>query len=182
VTHDAPGDSRTPHARGHGPTQENLLRHAHPETSSVPTLRRRAAVITAAAGLVLASAVGTASAKEVTSGGTPVPTGPCNPVSSLTYKGDATTSDTGAASIQISYGVKPCDKSQVVTVDTQLFRNGNPAEVHYDDTAAPLSGRFTVFGVTANTSYIAKVTVYDAATGAVLGSKQIFAAAVYKGV
>jgi hypothetical protein len=136
-----------------------------------------------AAGLALATAVGTASAKEVTSGGTPVPTTTtCNPVTSLSYKGDATTSDTGAASIQVSYGVKPCDKAQVVTVDTQLFRNGSPAEVHYDDTDAPLSGRFTVFGVTANTSYIAKVTVYDAATGAVLGSKQIFAAAVYKGV
>ena len=157
------------------------MRHARPETSSAPTLRRRAAVVTATAGLVLATAVGTASAKEVTSGGTPVPT-TCNPVSSLSYKGDATTSDTGAASIQVSYGVKPCVNGQVVTVDTQLYLNATHATVYYDDSAAPLSGRFTVFGVTANTSYIAKVTVYDAATGAVLGSKQIFAAAVYKGV
>ena len=34
----------------------------------------------------------------------------------------------------------------------------------------------------ANTSYIAKFTVRDAATGAVVGTDQIYVAAVYKGV
>jgi len=155
------------------------VRHARPTT---PRPRRhRAAVVALTAGLLVATAAGTASAKEIGSGGTPTPT-TCNPVSSLSYKGDATTSDTGAASIAVSYSVKPCIQNQSVTVDTRLYLNADPSQVSYDNPAAPLSGKFTVFGITANTSYIVKVSVYDAATGELAGSKSIFAAAVYKGV
>lgn len=143
---------------------------------------RRAFTAAAVSGLVLGAAAGAAQAKEVGSGGTPAPApSACNPVASIGYKGDATTSDTGAATVQVDYVVKPCVKGQVVTVDAQVYLTADPASVAYDDPAAPQSGRFTA-GVTANKSYIAKITVTDAATGLVAGTKQIYVAAVYKGV
>lgn len=143
----------------------------------------RLAVLVVGAGLLVGVLAGAASAKEVTSGGTPtpVPTA-CNPVTSLTYKGDATTADTGAASIQLSYGVKPCTNGQAVRLDVQLYRNAPGGEVVYDNPNAALSGKVMIFGITANTSYIAKVTVFDATTGANVGSQQIYAAAVFKRV
>jgi hypothetical protein len=145
---------------------------------------RRALAASAGIGIVASMATGVASAKETGSGGatgTPATT-TCNPVSSLSYKGDTSTSDTGAASIQVDYGVKPCVKGQAITIDTQVYLSANPSLVYYDNPAAPASGRFTVFGITANTSYIVKVTVSDATTGAVVGTRSIYAAAVYKGV
>lgn len=148
-----------------------------------PTSRtlRRLATVVLTSGLVLASAAGMASAKEIGSGGGGGGGGgTCNPVTRLGYKGDATTSDTAVGSIAIDYAVKPCTKGQVVTVDVKLYENANPAAVAYDNPDSPLSGKPTVFGVKVNTSYIAKVTVYDAGTGAVAGSSQIFAAAVRK--
>ena len=157
------------------------MRHARPEpTSARPSLRRRAAVVSLAAGLALTAAVGTASAKEVTSGGTPAtPAGACNPVSSLSYKGDATTSDTGVGTVRVSYGVKSCDGA-AVTARLAVVLSANLSVSAYDD-AVPLSGKVTAV-VTRNTSYIAKVDVFDAASGALVGSRQIYVAAVYKGV
>jgi hypothetical protein len=145
---------------------------------------RRALVGAAAAGLLLGSAQGVAHAKELGSGGTTTGGGTtvCNPVSAMGYRGDATTSDTGAATVQVDYVVKPCVKGQAVVVDTRVYLAADPAAVYYDNPAAPLSGKFTVGGITANTSYIAKVTVTDAATGAIAGTKLIYVAAVYKGV
>lgn len=158
------------------------MRHARPEAPSTrPSHRRRAGVVALAAGLALVAAVGTASAKEVGSGGTPTPTTTtCNPVSGLGYKGDATTSDTALATVQISYKVKSCDGA-AVTADLLVFQSANPANVALDAASIPLSGKVTAV-VKANTSYIAKFTVRDAATGAVVGTNQIFVAAVYKGV
>jgi len=158
------------------------LRHARPEAPSArPSLRRRAGVVGLAAGLVLAAAVGTASAKEVGSGGTPTPTTTtCSPVTSLGYKGDATTSDTALATVQVSYKVKSCDGSPV-TADLLIFQTASPSSLALDAVGVPLSGKLTAV-VRANTSYIARVTVHDAATGAAVGSSQIFVAAVYKGV
>ncbi len=147
------------------------------------SLARRSAVVALTAGLLVAGAAGTASAKEIGSGtGAGITTTACDPFSSLTYKGDARAGETGLSSIMVSYGVKPCNKNQTVTVDARLYLTADPSQVAYDDPAAALSGKFTVFGVKANTSYIAKITLTDAATGAVVASKSIYAAAVYKGV
>ncbi len=141
------------------------------------------AVALVGAGVMLGSVAGSASAKELASGGgTGAAVTTCDPVTSLTYKGDARAGETGLASIAVSYGVKPCNKNQAVTVDAKLYLSADPAAVAYDDPAAALSGKFAVYGVKANTSYIAKITVTDVATGVVVGSKSIYAAAIYKGV
>lgn len=155
---------------------------------TVPTTQSRARwsrrVLTAAAGTCLLAGLsaGIASAKEVGSGGTTTPPAACNPVSAITYKGDATTSDTATATIQISYGVRPCLKGQTLTVTAHVYLNADPSQVVYDDPAAALNGKFTVGGVRANTSYIAQITAIDAATGEVAGTQKAFVAAVYKGV
>lgn len=143
-------------------------------------LARLSAVVLGAA-LLAGALAGPASAKEITSGGgggggTTV----CNPVSSLSYKGDARVGETGLASIDVSYSVKPCVSGQAVTVRTVVAESANPAAVVWDDPAAPPSGRFTVFGVRVNYSYTATVFVYDAATGALAGQRSIFVAAVRK--
>ena len=125
--------------------------------------------------------VGSAGAKEIDSGsGAGTGTVACNPVASLKYKGDATTSDTAAATVSVSYSVKSCDGSPV-TADVAMWQSTIPGTLVYDAPGSPLSGKFTV-GVTRNTSYQVKVTVRSAATGAVVGSQTIYAAAVYKGV
>lgn len=152
-------------------------------TTNTARIARFAGTGLLSAGLLLGSVASTAQAKEIGSGGTGGTTGTvCNPVNSLSYKGDFRAGETGLSSIMVTYDVRPCDKTRPVLVDTSLYLTADPASVAYDDPNAPLSGKFTVFGVLGNTSYIAKVTVTDAATGAVLGSKQIYAAAVSKGV
>lgn len=155
--------------------------HRQPTAPSTSRVLRRFAALALTAVVLVGSASGVASAKEIGSGGGGGgTTTTCNPVSSLGYKGDATTSDTGVGSITISYGVKPCTKGQAVIVDVKLYESANPASVVYTNPSAPLSGKFTVSGVRTNFSYSAKVTVYDATTGAVTGSATIFAAAVRK--
>ena len=144
------------------------------------TARRRAAAMVLGATVLVGAFAGTAGAKEIGSGGGTVTTTTCNPVTSLSYKGDATTSDTGVATVQVNYGVKSCTKAPV-TASVLMFQSTDPANVLWNDPAAPLSGKFTV-GVTARVSYQVRVTVYDAATGAQVGSRTIFAAAVPKGV
>jgi hypothetical protein len=135
------------------------------------------------AGLMTVALAGTASAKEITSGGgTGGTTTTCSPVSSLTTRGDARVGETGLASIDINWGVKPCDSKQAVTVDVTMYESANPAAVAYSNPAAPLSGRVTVFGIKIRTSYTVKVTVRDAATGALVGTGTAFAGATPKGV
>lgn len=142
----------------------------------------RLAAAALGAGILVGTFAGAASAKEIGSGGATggTTTTTCNPVTSLGYKGDATTSDTGFATITVNYGVKPCVKGQTVVVDTKVYESANPSVVVYDNPAAPLSGKFTVGGVKVSFSYKVTVTVTDANTGAVVGSQTIFAAAVRK--
>ena len=155
------------HDRSTTPTTSRVLRHL--------------AAVALTAGVLVGSASGVASAKEIGSGGGGGGgSTTCNPVTSLGYKGDATTSDTALGSITINYGVKPCTSGQAVVVDVKLYETANPSVVLYDDPAAPASGKVAIFGVRVNYSYTAKVTVYDASTGAVAGSSTIFAAAVRK--
>lgn len=147
------------------------------------TMGRRVLMAAAGVGLLAASMAGPALAKEVDSGsgaGTGATTTTCNPVNSLTYKGDYRAGETGLSSIMVSYDVRPCDKTRPVVIDARLYLSADSTAVAYDDPAAPLSGKFTVYGVKANTSYIAKITVTDVATGAVVGTRQIYAAAVRK--
>ncbi len=120
-----------------------------------------------------------ASAKEVASGGTPVST-TCNPVSSISYKGDARVGELGFASIDMKYSVKPCD-SNAVTVKVELIESSNGTVV-YSNSAAPLSSTITVNGVKVNTSYTIVVSVYDASTGNLVGTSKAFAAAKTKPV
>ena len=141
------------------------------------------AVMTAVAAVLFAlSAIGLTSAKEITSGGgTGVGgTATCSPVKSLSYKGDARVGELGFASIDINYSVSPCDKTVPVRVIVSLTQNIAGAEPTYLDVDAPLSGKITVNGVLVGKSYLAKVQVLNAQTGEVLGSSQIFAAAVRK--
>lgn len=154
--------------------------HLPTATASTSRPLRRLAALALTAVVLVGTASGVASAKEIGSGGGGTTSTTCNPVTSLGYRGDATTSDTGVGSITISYGVKPCTKGQTLVVDVKLYETANPAAVAYADPAAPLSGKFTVSGVRTNLSYSAKVTAYDATTGAVAGSSTIFAAAVRK--
>lgn len=151
-------------------------------TSSSPSTRRRRRIAAAVLGatVIVGAFAGTASAKEIGSGGGTVTTTTCNPVTSLSYKGDATTSDTAAATVQVNYGVKSCTKSPV-TATVTMFQSAVPSNIIYQDLNAPLSGKFTV-GVTARVSYQVRVDVYDAATGVRVGGQTIFAAAVPKGV
>ena len=120
-------------------------------------------------------------AKEITSGGGGGTTTTCNPVSSLTYKGDARVGETGLAGIKVSYTVKPCLKDQVVRVGVEVYESATGVRI-YEDTDALLSNTFDVFGVKVRTSYTVKVTVYDQLTGGVVGTRSIFAAAIPKGV
>lgn len=158
--------------------------HDRSTTPTTSRVLRRLAAVALTAGVLVGSASGVASAKEIGSGGGGGGGGgsttTCNPVTSLGYKGDATTSDTALGSITINYGVKPCTSGQAVVVDVKLYETANPSVVLYDDPAAPASGKVAIFGVRVNYSYTAKVTVYDASTGAVAGSSTIFAAAVRK--
>lgn len=158
-----------------------------PTTPTTPRAARRrigrVAGVVLGAALVAGTLAGPAGAKEIGSGGGGGGGGgttTCNPVSSLGYKGDATTSDTAFATIQVDYSVKPCVKDQVVTVRTVVAESANPAVVVWDDPNAPLSGKFTVGGVRVNLSYTATVSVYDAVTGAPVGQRSIFVAAVRK--
>ncbi|MEY2665813.1 MAG: hypothetical protein RLZZ480_918 [Candidatus Parcubacteria bacterium] len=121
-------------------------------------------------------------AKEITSGGGGGGvTTTCNPVSSLTYKGDARVGETGLAGIKVSYTVKPCIKNQAVRVGVEVYESATGLRI-YEDTDALLSNTFDVFGVKVRTSYTVKVTVYDRLTGEVVGTRSIFAAAIPKGV
>ena len=119
-------------------------------------------------------------AKEVTSGGTPVPA-TCNPVKSLSYRGDARVGETGLSSIDVSYSVSPCDKTIPVRVGVAVIES-IPNTVVYENQDALMSDKFTVFGVKVRTSYKVVVTVYNALTNEVLSSSTIFAAAIPKGV
>lgn len=149
------------------------------QTSS---LRRPLAAVLLAATLVLAFA-GTAGAREVASGGGGGGGGggTCTPVTSLKTRADARAGETGLATMDVDYAVKSCTGA-AVTVDVVVYRTLTPSDVVWDQPSAPLSGKFTVFGIQVRTSYTVKLTVRDAATGAVVGTGTASAAAIPKGV
>ena len=145
--------------------------------------RRRLGMALGAGLLLVGLAAATASAKEVTTGGTVTPVAPaCQPVTSLTAKGDPKVAETGLASIAVTYGVKPCVNGQAVTVAVTVAEYADRTAVIWDDQNAPVNGKFTAFGVKLRTSYIITVAVYDAATSELVGQLSAFAAAVPKGV
>ena len=158
------------------------MHHARPTPTRPNTGRARRLGLAAALALILLGSVSTvAGAKEVGSGSGATTTTVCNPVSSLSYRGDARVGETGLASIDVDYVVKSCTKAAVtasVTVRELLV----PSNVVWDQANAPLSGRFTVFGVKVRTSYLVRVDVLDAATGTLVGTRSITAAAIPKGV
>lgn len=137
----------------------------------------------AAAALGVLVLVGVTSGAASAKGGGEAPGAPaaCSAVRSMGYKGDTSTADSNVATITVSYAVKPCD-TRPVRVDARVALSATPSAVAYVDASAAASGKFTVAGVRANTSYTATVTVYDAQTGTVVGSKSIFVAAIYRGV
>jgi len=155
----------------------------HTTTERSSGFRRRLGMMLGAGLLLVGFAAATASAKEVTSGGSVTPVaGACQPVTSLTAKGDARVGETGLASISVSYGVKPCVNGQTVTVAVTVAEYANKAAVVWNDPDAALNGKFTAFGVKVRTSYLVTVAVYDATTSELVGQLSVFAAAVPKGV
>ena len=146
------------------------------------TSRIRLVAATIGAALLVGTMAGTAGAKEIgsggTTGGTVTPT--CSPISSLTVKSDPRVGETGLALTQIDYGVKPCTNGQALTVTLSVTEYTTGISV-LDYPNAPLSGRLSV-AIKVRTTYVVRVTAFDAATGAVAGSQTAFTAAVPKGV
>jgi hypothetical protein len=124
-----------------------------------------------------------AAAREITSGavgggggGTTV----CTRVQSLTAKGDYRAGETGASNVSASYTVKPCDKTELLAVETTV-REWSSNTFVYDSPSAVLSGSFTVYGRFYGL-YTVSVIVTDATTGAVLETKSTTVSVVPKGV
>ena len=149
---------------------------------TVPTRLTLAALGSTIAVAALAGPVAAkeASGNVVISSTVPAPSTACSPVSSLRAQGDTSTGETGMASIDVDYSVKPCDSKQEVTVETNVAESFDPTAVVWNDPQAPLSGKFTVYGVKLRTTYKVKVTVRDAGTGVVLGSSSVSASATPK--
>ena len=149
---------------------------------SRPRLGRRLGAVVAVGVLAVGIGVASAQAKEIGSGGGTGGTTTCSPVSSLTVKSDARVGELGIAAIDVSYGVKPCVKGQLVNVATSVNELATPDVFVWLDLAAPANGKFTVGGVKVRTTYKVTVTVVDATTGAVVGAQSVYTAAIPKGV
>ena len=135
------------------------------------------------AALLAAAIPATSFAKEIGSGsGGTTGTTTCSPITSLTVKADPKVGETGLASIDVGYGVKPCTNGQAVTTNVTVSEYLNPSVVVYDWQDAPLNGKFTVFGVRVRVTYKVTVTVIDTATGALAGTQSAYVAAIPKGV
>ena len=103
----------------------------------------------------------------------------CQPVTSLTVKGDGKVGETGLGSVQMGWGVKPCDASQAVTV-TITIANYTTKAVVYTDSNAVQNGKITV-AVASRQLYLCTVTVVDAATGAVIQTRSTTVSTTPKG-
>lgn len=126
----------------------------------------------------LASQVVTLSA-EIGTGGGGGGVAACLPISSLTVKGDGKVGETGLGSVQMGWGVKPCDASQAVNV-TVTIANYTTKAVVYTDGSAPLNGKITV-AVPSRQLYLCTVTVVDVATGAVIQTRSTTVSTTPKG-
>ena len=89
-------------------------------STTAPRRARRAVAVALGVVVLIGAFAGSASAKEVGSGGGTVTSTACNPVSNLSYRGDATTGDTGAATVKVTYDVRSCTKS-AVTASVTMF-------------------------------------------------------------
>src|SRR4051812_19028012 len=160
--------SRGPRERGDSTTTQEMNVSFH---QSLMPGRRTLAI--AAGALTVLSIAAPASAKESAGTFSTAPTtttASCSPIQSLKITGDTNAGDTNVASISVDYQVKPCDSKQVVTVETVVADYYDASAVLWDDTAAPESGKFTVYGVTIAKNYRVTITVRDASTGATVGS------------
>lgn len=135
------------------------------------------------AALLAAAVPATSFAKEIGSGGGGTTTGTttCSPITSLTVKADPKVGETGLASLDATYGVKPCINGQTVTVDVNVSEYLTGA-LFVDMPSSPLNGKFTLNGIKVRVTYKVTVTVVDAATGALAGTQSAYVAAVPKGV
>lgn len=123
---------------------------------------------------------GVSAAKEIGSGGGGVVVvGGCSPIASLNAKGDAKVGETGLASIQLGWSVKPCDPAQPVRVVVSIV-NWNTKVVVYSDADAELNSKITIY-VPSRQTYQCIITVVDDFTGVVLDSGSVFTSTVPKG-
>ena len=133
--------------------------------------------------LMAAAIPATSFAKEIGSGGGTATGGTtaCSPISSLTVKADPRAGETGVATMDVSYGVKACNKGQALNVDVNVSETVT-GTLFVDMPESPLNGKFTLGGIKVRVSYKVTVTAFDAATGAVAGTQSAFVAAIPKGV
>lgn len=132
--------------------------------------------------LALAAIPATVSfAKEIGSGGNggTVVGAACSPVGTLTAKGDGRAGETGLGSVLVNWGVKPCDRSRSVRVSFTLINFTTKAFI-YTDSNAPANGRVDLL-VPSRQLYQGIVTVFDAVTGEVVGTRSITVSTVPKG-
>jgi hypothetical protein len=137
---------------------------------------RRILAVSVGVAAATISLAGPASAKEkaansiVTfSSSVPAPTSGCAVKS---FKHDSVTGvgDTGLSSVSADYSMRPCDSKQAIAVEVKVAEEFNPANVLYDDTAAPESGKVTISGIQLETWYRITITARDAVTGATVGT------------
>ena len=128
---------------------------------------------------LLVGVAGVATAKEIGSGGGTVTSTACNPVNSVTAKGDARVGETGLATVQFGWSVSPCDKGQAVTV-VATVSDSLSKQVYYADIDAGLGGKVVVV-VPSRRGYACTVAVYDATTGVLLGTQTAYASTTPKG-
>jgi hypothetical protein len=135
--------------------------------------RSRRAVAVAAGAVAVLSLAAPASAKESAgvfsiAPGVVTTSTSCSPIQSLKITGNTSTGETGLASITVDYQVRACDSKQVLTLETIVADYYDASAVLWDDPAAPLSGKFTVYGVQIAKNYRVTLVVRDASTGAVV--------------
>lgn len=156
-------------------------------TPATPTRsnRRRVAAFLSAGAAALALTAGVAGAAEIGTGGGGGGggggTAVCNPVTSLTAKGDPKVGELGFAAADVTYAVKPCDADPVI-VHVTVAEWADATQVVYDNPDAVLNGKFRVNGIKIRTTYKVSVEVTDAITGVREGLGTTFVAAVPKGV
>jgi hypothetical protein len=137
---------------------------------------RRILAVTVGVAAATISLAGPASAKEKAAGtvvtfSSPVPA-PTSGCAVKSFKHDSVTGvgDTGLSSVSADYSMRACDSKSAIAVEMKVAEEFNPANVLYDDTAAPESGEVTVLGVELDTYYRITITARDARTGATVGT------------
>lgn len=107
--------------------------------------------------------------------------GTCTPIANFTVKGDYRAGETGVSTIDVSYSVKPCDKTQVVNVKMEIIKFDTKEVLSVSDNL-PLSGKYHFAGVGLYGLYTAKITVTDVSTDALVATSSFTVALKPKGV